>query len=221
MRIRGVIFDMDGLMFDTERIGARAWRRVGAETGLDINEKLLSSMRGGSILAAADRFKEYFGDGIDYFKLRNAKIKYVNQEIAEKGLPIKKGLVELLTFLKVNNYGVALATSTNTREAMTFLEMAGLTTCFDAFVCGDMVTKSKPNPEIFNTAAEKLGFLTEECMVLEDSINGIHAAISGGFAAVIVPDLTEPDIELETKLYAKCESLLQVISLLEKNKIKL
>ncbi len=217
MRIRGIIFDMDGLMFDTESISARAWRRVGAEKGLDINEKLLSSIRGGSLLNAEARFRECFGDDIDFFKLRNVKLNYVNQEIAEKGLPIKKGLVELMTFLKGNNYGISLATSTNTREAMKLLEMADLTTFFDAFVCGDMVTKSKPNPEIFYRAAGILELLPQECLVLEDSINGILAAINGGFAAVMVPDLTEPDIDLEKKLYAKCESLLHVIPLLEKN----
>lgn len=215
MNIKGIIFDMDGLMFDTERIAARAWKKAAEEIGLDINEKFLSSIRGSSILDGAAKFKEYFGESIDYYELRNVRMKYKDQEIAEKGIPIKKGLVELLKYLKANNYGISLATSTNTGEAMMYLEMTGLTAYFDVLVYGDMVKKCKPDPEIFYKAAEELGFLPEECMVLEDSINGITAAIRGGFVVVMVPDLTEPDSELESKLYAKCESLLQVISLLE------
>ncbi len=217
MRISGVIFDMDGLMFDTEKINARAWGKVGEEQGLDFGEKFLSTLRGMTLDEAAARFKECFGEAIDYFQLRSVKTRYFNQEIAAKGVPVKKGLVELLTFLKGNHYGVSLATATYTQDAMRLLELAGITSYFNAFVCGDMVTKGKPDPEIFNKAAAQLKLPKEECMVLEDSVNGICAAIQGGFAAVMVPDLTEPNQELEAKLWAKCESLLQVIPLLKEN----
>lgn len=218
MKIRAILFDMDGLMFDTERIHERAWIRVGKEAGLEFNEDFLSGVRGSSVVDTEKRFKEFFGDSIDYISLRKTRREYVNQEIAEKGVPLKKGLIELLTFLKANNFASSLATSTYTRYAMTLLEMTGVTSYFNAFVCGDMVSKNKPNPEIFYKAAEKLGCSVEECIVLEDSILGIQAAINGGFAAVMIPDLSEPDIELEAKLFAKCESLLEVIPLLDKNR---
>lgn len=215
-KIKAVLLDMDGLMFDTERLAARFWKQAGAEAGLSIGEEFLAHIRGSSKEEAKAWFDKCYGEAYDYWAIRNRKTDLFRGYLDTHEIPVKKGLRELLEYLKAHDYRVVLATSTAADYALRYLESAGVKRYFDDSVCGDMVSRCKPDPEIFYKAAEKAGQSPAECMVLEDSLNGIRAAIAGGFVPVMVPDITKPNRELERETAACLDSLLDVIGFLEK-----
>lgn len=214
-KIKAVIFDMDGLMFDTERLSAEYWIQAGQEKGLLIGEAFLENIRGSSKEEAKSWFHACYGDAYDYWALRNRKTELLRSYLDTHEIPLKKGLGELLTYLENHGYKILLATSTAKNYALHYLESAGVKKYFDDFVCGDMVSRCKPDPEIFFRAAEKAGCVPGECVVLEDSLNGIAAAAAGGFIPVMVPDITRPSAELKEKLAAECGDLLEVIDFLK------
>lgn len=214
-RIKAVIFDMDGLMFDTERLSADYWIQAGQEKGLLIGEAFLANIRGSSKEEAEGWFHACYGDAYDYWELRNRKTELLRTYLDTHEIPLKKGLEELLIYLKNNGYKIILATSTAKNYAFDYLESAKVKKYFDDFVCGDMVSRCKPDPEIFFQAAEKAGYAPCECVVLEDSLNGIAAAVAGGFIPVMVPDITKPSAELKERLAAECRDLLEVMDFLK------
>jgi len=215
MKVQAVIFDMDGLMFDTETISYEAWVQTGKEFGQDFSEEFILSFVGMNLKSLEKKFNASYGEQLDFAEVNKRCYEIYNKILEEQGVPIKPGLMELLAYLKENNYKIALATSAPREGATWNLKKAGVDSYFNTYVCGDMVTKGKPDPEIFLTAAKILGEKPADCMVLEDSIHGITAAILGGFPTVMVPDLLQPERELEERLTAKCDSLLDVILLLE------
>lgn len=215
MKIHAIIFDMDGLMFDTERIMADGWMLAGRAAGPTIGEEFLKDNRGTGAAQAKIAFEKQYGSGYNFDLIRQGRIEYTKSHIEKHGVPVKKGLKELLSYLKENKYKIILATSTPKDVALSYLESTGVKPYFDDFVCGDMVQKHKPDPEIFCEAAKRAGYLPGQCVVLEDSFNGIKAARAGGFIPVMVPDMTQPDGELELMLAAKCDTLLDVIVFLE------
>ncbi len=216
MEIKGIIFDMDGLMFDTERIALMVWNQVWESEGIDPNCPELGDMHGITVQEAAIRYETAFHGTVDYYELRKKKQALMEEYIHTHGLPVKKGLYELLDYLKERKYRIAIATSTMEKEAVPYLKMAQVTEYFDGRVFGDMVEHGKPDPEIFCKAAEQLKLKPEECMVLEDSRNGLCGALAGGFHAVMIPDQQKPDPKLSKLLAAVCDSLLDVPCLLEK-----
>lgn len=215
-RIKAVVFDMDGLMFGTEIISANCWQQAGEESGLSVGEEFLAETRGSSKAEAEKHFYKCYGEGYSYWSIRNRKTILLREYLNTHEIPVKKGLMELLSYLRERNYRIVLATSTAAHYALSYLESAGVIHYFDDFVCGDMVEHSKPDPEIFIKAAEKVGCIPSECVVLEDSLNGNRAAVAGGFIPIMVPDISQPDSELEEVLAAKCESLLEVMEVLKK-----
>lgn len=212
--LQGVIFDMDGLMFDTERLSACCWEQVGREFGLDITESFLVGVRGMTRREFQRIFEQRFGDQADYETVMGRKTELFQQEIRQNGVPVKPGLPELLVFLREQRVSAAMATATNQEIARRYLSGTGLTAFFDQLIFGDQVHRGKPDPEIFLCAAQMLGALPEHCVVLEDSLNGVLAGIRGGFRTIMVPDMTQPSPELERKLFRKCEDLFQVIECL-------
>lgn len=213
--IKAVIFDQDGLMFDTERVSANAWTKVQGEFGVTVGEDLLSRCRGTNKEECKIIFLEAFGQDFDFDGLREKKMECFHEDIRMNGLPIKEGLLELLSYLKSNSFKISLATASAKEWSMKNLKEAGADQYFDEFVCGDMVSHCKPDPEIFLTAAAKLGIDPEYCLVLEDSLNGVEAAIRGGFPVIMVPDMTQPTEELIQRITAKCNSLLDVKQMFE------
>lgn len=212
--LQGVIFDMDGLMFDTERLSARCWEQVGREFGLDITESFLVGVRGVTRREFQRIFEQRYGDRADYETVMGRKTELFRQEIRQNGVPVKPGLPELLTFLREQKIPAAMATATNQEIARRYLTETGLTAFFDQLVFGDQVRRGKPDPEIFLYSAQRLGVLPERSVVLEDSLNGVLAGIRGGFRTIMVPDMTRPPPELERKLFHKCEDLFQVMDCL-------
>ena len=212
--LQGVIFDMDGLMFDTERLSARCWEQVGRKFGLDITESFLAGVRGVTSQEFRRIFEQKFGERADYETVMDRKKELFCQEIRQNGVPVKPGLPELLEFLQEQKIPAAMATATNQEIAREYLSKTGLAAFFDQLVFGDQVRRGKPDPEIFLCAAQDLGVSPDRSVVLEDSLNGVLAGIQGGFRTIMVPDMTQPPPKLEQQLFCKCENLFQVIGCL-------
>ncbi|MCI8659183.1 MAG: HAD family phosphatase [Lachnospiraceae bacterium] len=209
-KIKGVIFDQDGLLFDTERISIKAWDLAGNEMGFHLEESFLCTIRGANANDAARKFKERFGEAYDFLKLRGRKQEIFVKMLREMEMPVKPGVKELLTYLREEGYKIAMATASAREYSMDNLRLAGIDGFFDYVITGDMVKEAKPNPEIFLKAAEALGEKPDDCLVLEDSLNGVEAGLKGGFVTVMVPDLTQPDEVLRQRLDRVCSSLLEV-----------
>lgn len=209
--LKAVIFDMDGLMFDTERLSEKAWKEAGEKFGIEIKPEHVAKIRGVDILHAKDIFEEIFGEDFDFFSIRDAKVRYMNEYIDINGVPIKEGLIELFKFIKKNNLKVALATSTENKAAIYLISKANVLEFFDNIICGDMVEVGKPEPDIYNKALESLGIEASECIVLEDSPNGIRAAAAAKCKVIMVPDIDTPDEEIRGLVFDVADSLNDVI----------
>jgi HAD superfamily hydrolase (TIGR01509 family) len=207
-------------MFDTERLSAVCWERARKELNLKIElpESFLCTMRGMIAADAEKVFKAQFGEDFDYQTLRTCKQKHFLKLLRSEGVPVKPGLLKLLAYLKQNDYKIVLATASNQEYSRTNLLETGIDGYFAYMVTGDMVHHAKPDPEVFLKAAELVGEAPENCLVLEDSLNGVRAGLTGGFHVIMVPDLTEPTEELREKADAVCASLADVIGWLEKDR---
>ena len=161
-------------------------------------------------------FFERYGDDFPYDAFMRRKAELTDAWIGKNGVPVKPGLMELLRFLKRDGCRTAVATSTSRKHAADYLERTGAAPYFDRAVYGDMVEKSKPDPEIYLKAAAMLGAAPEDCMALEDSPNGIRSAHAAGMRTVMVPDLFEPDAELQRMISACVPTLSDVIGLLRR-----
>ena len=147
--IRGVLFDMDGLMFDTERIGHRGWKYGAQVLGLELPDEVIAAGRGMSVADSRAMYLERLGPEVDYDVLRALRVAYADEAIARDGLPVKPGLRQLLEHLRAAGIPAALATATVREKALLYLKMAGVDGFFEATVCGDEVAHAKPAPDIF------------------------------------------------------------------------
>jgi len=215
-KVEAVIFDMDGLMFDTESIAVDAWAYSAGRFGYNLTPEMLIETIGLNMEKSLKVFEKYFDYGFtaNYDEIVAGALKYQKDHIIKNGIPLKKGLFELLDFLKANNIKTAVATSTDQKEALYFIERAGIKDRFDSIICGDMIANSKPAPDIFLKAAAEMRVSPYRCMVLEDSPGGISGAYKAGMIPVMVPDLKQPDEKIKPLLYAQCGSLPDVIDLL-------
>jgi HAD superfamily hydrolase (TIGR01509 family) len=203
--ISAVIFDMDGLMFDTERIAIEAWRRAGADSGYHIPEALVIECIGHDSRDTQRRFEKALGQGFDFHHTRRRRFRYAEQHIARHGIPFKEGLLEVLDVLSEQAVPLAVATSTEKSRAEALLGAAGLLERFDTVVFGDDVRRGKPAPDIFLLAAERLAAAPRRCVVLEDSDAGIRAAARARMRPILVPDLkapTEATVRLALAVFA-------------------
>lgn len=213
--INALIFDMDGLMFDTEYLMKLGWNKASKEMHFTLTEFHLSQMRGGTRERNKLLFEQWFQGTIDYDKGRAIRSQFVREYIDKHGVPVKKGLMELLRYLKEEQIPAAVATSTPRSEASLYWDMAGVTPYLSASVCGDEVTNGKPGPEIFLTAARKIQTPPEQCLVLEDSINGLRAAKAAGSYSCMVPDLTPFSEDIRPLCDLVCSDLASVIPYLQ------
>lgn len=198
-----VIFDMDGLIFDTERLFMREMNKVMKTYGYSISEEQYVQLLGLCDEVLSDKMADMFGK--DYpFKEISDKTRERTGKCAENGeLKIKEGIPKLLSFFKNENIPCTVASSTYTKYVKKYLEIAGIDSFFKDITGGDCVKRSKPDPEIFETACKKFGVNPKEALVLEDSENGILAAYRAGIPVVCVPDMKYPSAEY-TKKTALC-----------------
>ena len=216
--IDGVIFDMDGLMFDTERIWATLWEPALATLGLSYKEGLDVAARGSAGDSMRAVLRQFYGPGCDTDAIMEAL--HAQAEIAFQAPPPKKpGLDEILTWLDAQHIPMAVASSSRMASIRHHLDGWGLTHYFKVIVSGEQFTSSKPDPEIFLTAAKALGTAPSETLVLEDSYNGVRAGARGGFVTVMVPDLSPADDEMRRLYTAECKDLHEVKQMLETGRL--
>lgn len=206
-KIKGAIFDMDGLMLDTEKLLVRFWKKSAEEYGYNMTDENVFEIRSLSRKYSIPLLKGIFGEDFPFNEVRSRRITLMNDYIDKYGFEVKKGLFELLDYLENNNYRIAVATATERERAESYLKKIGAYKYFDAVICGDMVKNGKPEPDIYLTASGELGLPAEECVAFEDSPNGIKSAYSAGCKVIMIPDLTQPDDNIKPLLSGVYESL--------------
>lgn len=216
MEIKGLIFDMDGLMIDTEKLLQKFWVQAARELGYPMELEHTLQIRSLSAEFADAKLKGIFGDSFDYYAVRDRRRELMREHVSKYGVEEKPGLGELLDYAKQKEYRLGVATATDAQRTEQYLNCIGKYTYFDAFVCGSMVKKGKPEPDVYLEAARQLGLNPQECIALEDSPNGILAAYRAGCVPIMVPDLDQPDEETMGLLCGKVDTLQDVIPLLER-----
>lgn len=186
--IKAVLFDMDGTVFDTERIYREAWFYAAEAVGFDEMEDLLARIFGTSEKDIGTYVYKTYGEDFPYEKMLSIRAERIAQRIEAEGVPLKPGVPEVFDRLREKGIVSALATSAPRFRVDDFLARSGLKETFSAVITGERV-KSKPAPDIFLLAAKELGLAPEECMVVEDSHNGAKAGYNAGMPVVLVPDL--------------------------------
>lgn len=205
-----VIFDLDGTLTDTEKYYKIAWPKAIRHFGYEVDDELVLEFRSLGRPFAVDKFREWFGEDFDYFKVREYRKQLVEELIQEGGIPLKPGAVEILTWLREKGIKTALATANEYERTERYLKKIGLFEYFDKIICANMVKFGKPAPDIYSFACKELGLDPERTIAVEDSPNGVNSAYGAGCKVVMVPDLTEPDGELNSKLYARVDTLLDI-----------
>ena len=184
-----VIFDMDGLMLDTERLAPRAWMDAATALGVDFDIALAQPMIGRNFRDCAGIITSHYGESFPTVALMKAWHIAYDAIIEREGIALKPGLLPLLDWLDAERIPKAVATSTRRDRAVAKLASAGLLVRFAALVGGDEVERGKPAPDIFLTAAQRLGQPVAHCVVLEDSEPGVRAALAAGMTPIMVPDM--------------------------------
>lgn len=207
---------MDGLMIDTERLTVKIWGKLGKEFGYENVTEAAPHTMGMREDASKKYFADHFGKDFPYDEFMGKSGKITLKYMETHGVPVRPGLFELLDYLKSKNLLLAVATSTAHERTMFCLNDIGAAKYFDKIVCGEMVEKSKPDPDIYLKTAAAIGVKPSECVVLEDSPNGATAGTAAGMMTVMVPDIAAPDGELRKSLYACVNSLTGTIPLFEK-----
>ncbi len=218
--MKAVIFDMDGLMFDTERVFVDAWNYAGEKIGIGKAGYMIMRSLGLNNDMVRKVWHDEFGDDYDHDALDRYTEEYLDEYYAKNGVPVKKGLYNLLEYLDEHGYKTAVASSTKTADVMKRLQSTGVEKYFSAVIGGDKVKKSKPQPDIYLAACEAIGAIPAEAYALEDSRNGLLAAHSAGLKPIMVPDLWQSDAEFDKILYAKAVDLDEVKALFEKMDLK-
>jgi HAD superfamily hydrolase (TIGR01509 family) len=203
-------------MLDTKMMAVETWIKAGRTFGIDISEEIIFESFGSDIIGAERVFKKYLGDNFPYHKIRDKRLDYTGEYIQDKGVTVIDGLYDLLDFLNEAHVLKAVATSTARERTELLLEAANVKDDFDLILCGEDVSKPKPDAEIFLEVARILQCKREACLVLEDSLNGILAASKANMLPILVED-NEIMINTEKIAYKRFKSLLEVKEFLEKS----
>lgn len=214
--MKTVVFDMDGILFDTERLCMETWKEFADEKGIENIETAMIGCIGLNRTDTKQFLKDFYGADFPYEELR-VTVGERMQKKMEKEIPMLPGVVELLDYLAEKQIKIGLASSSRSEVIKSHITRAGLNNYFQVIVGGDMIEHSKPLPDIYLIACEKLGVAPEEAYAIEDSPNGIRSAYSAGMKAIMVPDLIEPTAEMEEKATAILPSLFAVKEWFEEN----
>ena len=212
--IRAVIFDMDGTLLDSERIVLKAWQYVIDKYSLPFDLSLPYRSIGLNYASMKTLFLSELGEDYPFDKYWGYAKQYLQNAKRRTAYPVKAGFDELCTYLKANKIGMYVATSTYHASAAKELEHSGILGYFDGIIGGDEITRGKPDPEIFVTAAEKTGFDKSECLIVEDSSNGLRAGIASGIRTVFIKDIVDVPSEITDKVFARCDDLSGVIGII-------
>lgn len=216
MKMKAVLFDCDGLMFDTERVAQDMWRDIGRSYGVEIPDDLFVAITGVKDTRALTPYFEtvpHLQDILDASRKKRFDLEFWSSFYPD-GLN-KKGLVALNRYLNENHIPCCVCSSSKKEYVETLLRTVSVPLHFDSIVGGDMVEHGKPDPDIFLLGASILGVEAENCLVLEDSKMGILAAKRAGMHSCFIQDTIKPDDEMRENIEFEKEDLSQVIDLLE------
>lgn len=212
---KAVVFDMDGVIFDTEPLVMKVWEELGKIHHFDHVKKVCYECLGTNRETSKRIFLKHYGEDFPYDEYAKES-SVIYHERYDGNVPLKPGVHELLTYLKDNQYRLALASSTRAYTVKLQLKNAGLIDYFEAIITGDMVTASKPDSMIYLKACEAIHVKPEETYAIEDSYNGIRSAYNARMRSIMVPDLKAPDGEMEEKSTVILKDLYEVMDYLKK-----
>lgn len=208
--IEAVLFDMDGVIFDTEKVYLDIWTKVFKKYKYKLEPDVYISVMGTGRKNVMKVFTDNYGQDLPILDMYKEKDEMLFQVIEAGQVPLKEGAMEIIKSLKNNNFKIALATSAKRDRLNKQLKMGKLEGMFDTIVCGDDVINGKPNPEIFLKSAENLSVNPENCAVIEDSAAGIKAAHSGKMIAIHVEDLKKADEEILNYCHKNFKNLFEI-----------
>lgn len=211
---KAVVFDMDGVIFDSERAVMQCWKEVASRHNIPDIEKAILACTGTTMVRTREIMLNLYGADFPYDEYARESSAIFHSRYDGGRLPMKPGVKELLTFLKEHNKKIALASSTRQQVVTDELRDAGIIEYFDRIICGDMVSRSKPAPDIFLKACEELNVSPSDSYAIEDSYNGIRAAHAGGLHPIMVPDLLPADEEMQSLAEIVLPSLTSVMEYL-------
>ena len=220
-KVDAIIFDMDGVLIDSERISFKCFQEVFKEYNYKMDEKFYLKLIGRNVKSIKAIMEEEYGTDFPFDTIYKKKAKLALEITDRNGVIIKPGVHELLDYLNKENYKIAVATSTRRERALQLLEEAKIKDKVNYVICGDQVENSKPDPEIFLKAAKGLDVNPEKCIVIEDSDAGITAAHAAKMIGIHVPDMKFLDDDTKELAFKICENLIDVKNYLEETKVKL
>lgn len=206
---QGAIFDMDGLLFDTERLYQESWVQTAADFGQTPDPAFPKAICGTSGEHSLEVIRTHY-PAVDEKAFLVHGVAWVQRQVAQ-GAPEKPGVHEILTALRGRGVKLAVASSSSRAMIEGNLRHAGILELFDAVVSGDEVTRGKPEPDIFLLAADKIGCKPQDCYVFEDGFNGVRAGAAAGCATIMIPDLMQPDDALRALCAGVYPSLLDAL----------
>lgn len=212
--VRGALFDMDGVILDSEGLYTRFWQEAAVSLGYPMTHAQAIGMRALNRDAATAKLESYFGPGVDYPQMRSRRIELMDAYLGSSGIPPKAGIYELLDALKKAGIPAAVCTASPRDRVEQYLAPLGLFDRFDAIITSYDVAHGKPAPDIYQKGAEVLGLPCGHCIAMEDSKAGLLSASLAGCMTVMIPDQDQPDPEDLTRIHALCDSLTDVIALL-------
>ena len=211
--LKGAIFDMDGLMFDTERVWQKNWHEIADEMGVVLDDSFKSCICGTSGKLMNEVIERFYHveDGAPIAK---ECIRRVHEDLSSF-TPEKPGIHEILDFFKENNVKMAVASSSSIEQIRKNLQNTGTEGYFSVLVSGAQLPNGKPAPDIFLKAAEMLELDPKDCYVFEDAFNGVKAGHAAGCRTIMIPDMNQPDEEIRSLAYGVHDSLLAAIEALK------
>ena len=212
--VKGVLFDMDGVVLDTETLYARFWREAAGALGYEMSYEQALGMRSLSKTAGQAQLESYFGKGVSRAEFRAKRIELMDAYINIHGVDLKPGIRELLDALDKKGIMAAITTSSPLERVQRYLGPHDLLDRFAYLCSGADMARGKPEPDIYLHGAACLGLKPEECLAVEDSPAGVLSAYRAGCMTVMVPDLDQPDADTEKLLYAKADSLKDLIEII-------
>lgn len=216
MGIEAVIFDMDGLLFDTEATGRWAWDKSLESHGYAMTDDIYMQFVGRDMSHREYVLKMHFGLDFPFESVKALRILLGDSREIESGLKIKPGAVQLLAAFSKLGIPIGLATGTVRDRTLRRLQGAGIRNYFRAIVAGDEVHRGKPFPDVYFEASQRLGISPQKCIVFEDSCAGVQAAMAAGMRVVMVPDLERPTPDIKNMAYCILPSLIEAIERLPK-----
>ena len=213
--VSGIIFDMDGVLIDSERQSNEGWLWAAEQLGVDMPMWLIDSFKGAPAELCCKFFDDYYKGAIDYWEAKELRTQHVYKIRETEGIPVKKGVKDIFEYIRNNGLKCAVATSTMRESAEKTLHEIGVWDYLDAVVYGDEVEHGKPEPDIFLRAAKAIGISPSEAVVVEDSINGIKAGYAADMRVVHIPDTIAIDDDIRKLTYMVCDDLNGLIDVVE------